>query len=302
MFMCSGSASAGIATPSAAPSAREPDPAAITTRRATIVPLSVATAKPARSRCSPVTATFSRMLAPLRTICRRTAAFASRGLSLPSTSHSSAPSTGGPRYGAMRSSAARSSIRTGQAELFLAPAFRFEKRELLVGFGDHQAACEFQLDVVIQLRRDPAPLRHRLDIHRQRPFQAGDEVRIKSHETALHLHMQAAGVGVAAAMVAGIDADHRDARRGEKPREAQPDDAAADHHGVDPRRQGGRRHGGDAAERRISVPATRSACAGGAKQVNSSSTRLARSSETASASTRRLTSSGCRRRPRGRGR
>ena len=75
MFMCRGSASAGMTAPSAAASALLPKPAARATRRARTTPRSVPTAKPPRSLAMRPAVSPSRSVTPFCRIQLRIAAF-----------------------------------------------------------------------------------------------------------------------------------------------------------------------------------------------------------------------------------
>ena len=97
MFMCSGSATAGIVRSSPAANARVPEPAASTTRPAVTVPRVVLTAKPVSDRAMAATLTPSASSTPRARIQVRMAALHSSGLSLPSLAHNSAPTIPGPR-------------------------------------------------------------------------------------------------------------------------------------------------------------------------------------------------------------
>ena len=61
------------------------------------------------------------------------------------------------------------------------------------------------------------PVAHRADIQRQVRLHARREIGIQADEAALHLHMQAAGVGGAAGVAAVVQAQHVVARFGQEP-------------------------------------------------------------------------------------
>ena len=63
----------------------------------------------------------------------------------------------------------------------------------------------------------------------QRRFEAGDQIGIEPHEAALHLDVQAAGIGRGAADPAVVDHRDLDTLGGEEAGERESHDAAADH-------------------------------------------------------------------------
>jgi hypothetical protein len=95
-------------------------------------------------------------------------------------------------------------------ELLLAAAFPRQEGELRLALRHHKAAGQLELDILAEPPGQVLPLPHGAHIHRQCAFQPGNLLRIHAHEPALHLHMQAAGIGGAAGMLAIVDAGDGD--------------------------------------------------------------------------------------------
>jgi hypothetical protein len=104
----------------------------------------------------------------------------------------------------------------------------FEEFELLPILRHHQPAGHLEFDRCIQSGSEQRPELDSLGVERQLPLHALDILWVEPHEAALHLDMQAAGVGRRPASVACVDQDHVRALVGEEAGDAGPDDAAPD--------------------------------------------------------------------------
>jgi hypothetical protein len=118
-----------------------------------------------------------------------------------------------------------------QAEPPLAFAFAGEELIGVRRLRDHQPAGRLQLEARAELHLQLRPEPRGGGVERQRAFEARHLVGVQADEAALHLHVQAAGIGGGAGQPRGIvHHRHLDALARQVQRRAEADDAAA-HHG-----------------------------------------------------------------------
>ena len=102
-----------------------------------------------------------------------------------------------------------------------------QKIELALVLGDHQAAGDLHLAIDTELALKLLPVGGGELVEKQHAFKAWNEMGIALEKDALHLDVQAAGIGGGAAGIAGIDDHNLGARRRQETAKARPDNAAA---------------------------------------------------------------------------